>query len=106
MIQHAALCVVISGEKESPSGKLSVADGVLKEAAKAQALGKLLLPIGGTGGAAEVLYAEMRKKGSWTVSGLTAKQLTELGERTTTPAQAAAAVGLVIEALDKKYSGA
>jgi hypothetical protein len=103
MIKNAALCVVISGEKESSSGKVEVAEGVVQEAAKAQTLGRLVLPIGGTGGAAEKIYIEMRKKGSWTVNGLTAKQLTDLGEKTITPEQAAAAIGLVIDALDKKY---
>jgi hypothetical protein len=106
MIQNAALCVVISGKKELSGGALGVADGVLKEAAKAHTLGRLVLPIGGTGGAAEQIHTEMRKAGSWTVPGLTAKQLAELGEKTTTPAEAAKAVGLVIDALDMRFGPA
>jgi hypothetical protein len=103
MVRHAALCIVVSGIRDE-GGKHVLADGVLKEAALAETLGRVLLPIGSTGGAAARLSAELQKAGKWKVPGLNLSHAKALDDPALTPAAAAKIVGLAIDALDKVAS--
>jgi hypothetical protein len=57
MIQQAGVCVFICGLKEDAGGGAPVvADGVLQEFEAAQRLGRVVVPVGASGGAASEIW--------------------------------------------------
>ena len=59
MIQQAGIAVFIFGNKKV-GNDIVLADGMLKEFEIAKSLGKLIIPVGATGGATAVIYEEVK----------------------------------------------
>jgi hypothetical protein len=65
MIQRAGLCVFIAGIRKGSSGRPAIADGVLEEFASAKRLGRTIIPVGATGGAAAKIWDQMHRSGDF-----------------------------------------
>jgi hypothetical protein len=104
MIQQAGVCVFICGLKESAGkGAPVVADGVLEEFESAKRLGRVIVSIGATGGAAAQIWARLDKAGALPM-GLTRADFDSLNDAATTAQVIAKIVLMVIEAADKPKS--
>lgn len=100
MIQQARVCVFICGLKEAAvRGSLIVADGVVEEYESAKRLGRIVVPIGTTGGAAAEIWHHLDKAGALP-PGLVRKDFDDLNAGGQSPAALAKIVGKVISALD------
>jgi Sir2- and TIR-associating SLOG family/SIR2-like domain len=101
MIQQAGICVFICGLKEGPAGGPPVvAEGVLEEYENAKRLGRVVVPIGASGGAAEVIWQQAKSAGALP-AGLSRKDFDALNSSANTPAELARIVGKAIAALDE-----
>jgi hypothetical protein len=101
MIQQAGVCVFICGLKEAAGGGPSiVADGVMEEYESATRLGRVVVPIGATGGAAAEIWHHLHKAGALP-PGLVRRDFDDLNEVGQSPAALAKIVGKTITALDK-----
>jgi hypothetical protein len=106
MIQHAGICVVIGGLKEvKGTVRPVVADGVLEEFESAKRLGRIVIPIGGTGGAAAAIWKILSKDSAWTPPGLSPAETAKLAETSLSARDAARLVGKAIVAADKSAPG-
>lgn len=61
--------VVVGGSKSGPSGEHVVAEGVLEEVRLCQKNGRLVIPVGASGGAAEIVAKEFLSEPEFDVSG-------------------------------------
>lgn len=101
MIQQAGVCVFICGLKEPASkGALVVADGVLDEFESAKRLGRTIVPIGSTGGAAAEIWTRLDKAGAmpW---GLARKDFDQLNSSGRSPQALAKIIAKAIAAVDR-----
>jgi Sir2- and TIR-associating SLOG family len=98
MIQQAGLCVFIGGFKEGSGGKSVIANGVLEEFESAKRLGRIVVPIGATGGAAAKIWDRIRKSGVSPAS-LTKAEFDRLGDPGQSPSDLANIVQKAIKAL-------
>lgn len=78
MIQQAGVCIFIGGEKSDEEGNSVLADGVIKEFDIATRLGRIIVPIGCTGGAAQKIWAKLAKDKNWSPTGLTRAEFEKL----------------------------
>lgn len=101
MIQQAGFAVFVCGLKEAPRmGAPVMAEGVIEEFESAQRLGRIVIPIGATGGAAAQIWDRLNKSGALP-PGLTRNQFDQLND-TGQPASALAKiVERVMAAADK-----
>jgi hypothetical protein len=101
MIQHAGVAVFIGGLKfDASSGALVAADGVIEEFETARRLGRIVIPIGATGGAAAEIWKQMNKAGKLPC-GLKRADFDGLNDATTSVQDIAKIVQKVIEAANK-----
>lgn len=61
MIDQAGIAIFIFGYKESKNGEIVIADGMLKEFEIAKNAGKVIIPVGSTGGSAAEIYKTVRQ---------------------------------------------
>jgi SLOG family protein/SIR2-like protein len=105
MIQLAGLAVFICGLKEGAGkGAPVVADGVLEEFESAHRLGRIVIPIGSTGGAASQIWDRLNKRGILP-PGLDKKDFDRLNEAGQSAKALAKLVEKVIAAADKAPGG-
>jgi Sir2- and TIR-associating SLOG family/SIR2-like domain len=101
MIQQAGICVFICGLKESAGkGAPVVADGVLEEFESAKRLGRVIVPIGATGGAAAKIWSRLDKAGALPL-GLSRKDFDDLNTAGQSPQALAKIVAKAVAAVDK-----
>lgn len=100
MIQQAGIAVFIAGLKEDGGGVLVTADGVIEEFETAQRLGRVVVPIGATGGAAAEIWKRLDKAATLP-PGLKREDFDTLNTTATTPQAIAKVVQKVMEAADK-----
>lgn len=79
MIRQAGICVYIAGIRED-EGALVTAPGVLEEFEIARELGKTLIPVARTGGAAAEIWARLNAQGGASSAKLPAEIFHRLGE--------------------------
>jgi len=58
IISKAGICIFIFGNKEE-NGKTIIAEGMIEEYNIAKKMNKLIIPVGGTGGASKKIYDDM-----------------------------------------------
>ncbi|MDA0558320.1 SIR2 family protein [Burkholderia pseudomallei] len=80
MIRQSGVCVVVGGLKREGRDYV-VAPGVLDEVAMAKAVGRPVLPLGATGGAAESIWREMMELSPRDRHGISKKDFAVLGEK-------------------------
>lgn len=97
MIQQAGLCIFIAGLKTGSGKKPITADGVLEEFESAKLLGRIIVPIGATGGAAEKIWDRLNKAGALP-RGLTKSDFQQLNDSRKSPSELAKVV-------EKGYQG-
>src|SRR5690606_17341551 len=101
MIQHAGVAVFIGGLKvDAGSSALVAADGVIEEFETAQHLGRVVVPVGSTGGAAAEIWKRMDKAGVLP-RGLRRADFDGLNNAATSAQEIAKIVQKVIDAADK-----
>ena len=101
MIQQAGLCVFICGLKRAPhGGALVVADGVMEEYKMAKRLGRIIVPVGASGGAAAGIW-ELVEKSGILPAGLSKADFSRLNDAGESPAALAGIIAKAIEAVDK-----
>jgi hypothetical protein len=104
MIQQAGIVVFIGGLKEDGGGALVSADGVIEEFETAQRLGRAVVPVGATGGAAAEIWKRLDNAGTLP-PGLKRADFMHLND----PSQSAETVAGIIEkvmtATDKRTTG-
>jgi len=104
MIQQAGVAVFIGGFKaEAGSGSLVVADGVIEEFETAQRLGRAVVPVGATGGAAAEIWKRMDSAGTLPL-GLKRAEFNKLNDAATSAHEIAKIIQKVIEAAGKLKS--
>jgi hypothetical protein len=92
MVQQAGTCIFICGLKSDAKSEPVIADGVL-EAAKT--LGRRIVPIGASGGAARRIW-ETLAKADYAPQGLSPEEFRKLNEDNLSPSGAAALVAKVM----------
>jgi Sir2- and TIR-associating SLOG family/SIR2-like domain len=100
MIQQAGICVFIGGFKEGSGRRPVIADGVLEEFESAKKLGRVIVPIGATGGAAAKIWHLLRKSGE-SPPGLTKTEFNQLNDSSQSASDLAKLVKKAINAVDK-----
>lgn len=104
LIQHAGMAVFIGGLKmDAGSGALVAADGVVEEFETAQRLGRVVVPVGATGGAAAEIWKRLDKAGGLP-RGLKRADFDGLNNTATSAQDIAKIVQKVIDAADKPKS--
>lgn len=96
MIQQAGICIFIGGMSQGAQG-LMVADGVLKEYEIARGLGKVLVPVAATGGAAAEIWAKLNADGGAKAARLPDAVFTRLSNANATVEEVCAAIRDAIE---------
>jgi hypothetical protein len=104
MIQQAGVAVFIGGFKaDTGSGSLVVAEGVIEEFETARRLGRAVVPVGATGGAAAELWNQMDKADALPF-GLKRPDFDKLNNVATSAHEIAKIIQKVIEAAGKLKS--
>lgn len=80
MIQHAGICIFIGGYKKV-ADKFDVAPGVIAEFEIAKSLGKKIIPVASTGGAAAEIWENLESLGGAKAAGISPKLFKKLGEK-------------------------
>lgn len=80
MISQAGVAVFIFGNKKDVNGDIVIADGMLKEFEIAKNAGKIIIPVGSTGGASKEIFEQVKE--NITEYSYLSKWLTELGKQT------------------------
>lgn len=104
LIQQAGACVVIAGEKDvQKDGQIErvIADGVLDESEAARRIGRAVIPIGATGGAAAVVWREMDPVFETYWPKALRKSFDVLNDPGRPPEDLVTAVGCFLDYLDK-----
>lgn len=104
MVQQAGICVFIAGLKDETTGtktKRVLADGVMEEFESARRLGRLLVPIGATGGAAEKIWEIVSADQKTLCPGIARKDFEILNDRSKRPSELVNAVRRIIVASEK-----
>lgn len=89
MIRQAGTCIFIAGLKEAGKSALTIANGVLEEFEVARSLGRPILPIGATGGAARQIWETLAKDAKFAPVGLSRKEFERLNEDRLPPTEVA-----------------
>ena len=105
MIQQAGMCVFICGLKDGSGKTAVIADGVLEEFESAMKLGRIVVPIGATGGAAAKIWDRLNKRGM-SPAGLSKADFDRLNDSRQSASDLAKIVEKVIKAIDKAATGA
>jgi len=100
MVQQAGVCIFIGGLKDIGAAAPAIADGVLEEFKEAQAAGRIVVPIGATGGAARAIWETLAKDAGWAPPGLNRKEFEQLNKDGLAPADAAKLIEKVLKAVD------
>jgi hypothetical protein len=104
MIQQAGTAIFICGLKEDAGkGTFVVADGVIEEFETAQRLGRVVVPVGASGGAAAEIWKKLHKEDRLPL-GLKQADFDSLNNAATTAQAIARIVQKVIEAADNPKS--
>ena len=106
MIQQAGACIFICGLKSAGKGAPVIADGVLEEFEAARALGRPVLPIGSTGGAARRIWEMLANDAAGAPPGLSRKEFDRLNEERLSAKEAAQLVTKALKASDTAGAGA
>jgi hypothetical protein len=99
MILQAGICVVVAGTKIDGKGALKIADGVLEEYEVAKAAGRVVVPVGCTGGAAKAVWEKMKNAGVRPL-GLTKAEFDLLNAPACTPHDVERALRKVMAAVE------
>jgi len=100
MIQQAGICIFVGGMRQGTNG-LEIAAGVLQEYEIARALGKVIVPVAASGGAAEEIWKRLSSEGGAGIAGVSEAIFQRLGQTNATVDDAVAAVRGAIEAAVK-----
>lgn len=100
LVQQAGVCIFIGGMKDDGKGALIIANGVLEEFRAAQAMGRIVVPIGATSGAARAIWETLARDAEWTPPGLNRKEFERLNQDALPPADMAKLVEKVLKAVD------
>lgn len=104
LVQQAGACVVIAGEKDvRTDGRTDrvVADGVLDECEAARRIGRAVIPVGATGGAAAEFWRTIDAAFETHWPKALRKDFDLLNDTSRTPRDLVAAVGRFLDHLDK-----
>lgn len=100
MVQQAGVCIFIGGLKDTGKTSPAIADGVLEEFREAQQAGRIIVPIGSTGGAARAIWEQQAKNKRWTPPGLSRKEFEQLNEDGLEPARAVKLIEKILKRVD------
>jgi len=100
MVQQAGVSIFIGGLKDTGKAAPVIADGVLEEFKEAQAAGRIVVPIGATGGAAREIWKQLAKDAAWAPPGLNRKEFEQLNKDGLAPVDAAKLIDKVLKAVD------
>ncbi len=84
LVRQAGTCIFISGLRETTASGVETAPGVLEEYRLARDLGRTVLPIGATGGAARLIWQEIDRSGDLP-PGLTRPDFDHLNDPSLSP---------------------
>jgi hypothetical protein len=99
LLSRAGAVIVIAGNKASDAGGIQRSNGVVEEVNVAQALGKIVIPIGVTGHVADDLWKQAMNNPGHFLPGLDVQQsLAVLGDRTVSDEAIVDAVFAILEA--------
>ncbi|MGE3779877.1 MAG: SIR2 family protein [Pirellulaceae bacterium] len=104
MIQQAGICVFVGGIRQGANGP-EIAPGVIEEYEIAKALGKMIIPVALTGGAAAEIWKRLNADGGATAAHLPDDIFARLGRTDATVNEACAAVREAIESGIRKPQG-
>lgn len=106
MLQQAGIAVFICGLKDVPSKRVPVtADGVIEEFESAKRLGRVVIPVGSTGGAAAEIWKRVSKDKRRWPPGLSSADFERLNDPAQSAHEIAKLVEKVIVAADKPAPG-
>lgn len=97
MIAASGICIVICGIKVDGDGVFRLADGVRAEIEIARRLGRLVVPIGSTGGVAAELWRKMKESGECSTPEIPQEIFDILGDETSDISTIGAAIKNIIE---------
>jgi hypothetical protein len=104
LVQQVGVCVFIGGLKEDAGmGKRTrkVADGVMEEFESAKRLGRILIPVGATGGAAAKIWKIVERDFDTLCPFMRRKDFEVLNDDSKQPSELVKAVDRIIEASEK-----
>lgn len=101
MIRQAGICVFIGGLKLLEDGSLVIAKGVLEEFDIAAALGKVIVPVASTGGAAAEIWNRLSAAGGAKAAKLPDAIFGQLGNANASAEEASAAVAAAIDSASR-----
>lgn len=78
MMQQAGVCIFVGGIKQGANGA-EIAQGVIDEYEIARALGKVIVPVAATGGAAAEIWARLNADGGGKTARLSDAVFGQLG---------------------------
>lgn len=81
LVSQAGICIVVGGKRNHGNGTV-VAPGVLAEVEIARRLGRPVLPLGRTGGAAQKVWEEMSELAAKDRYGISNRDFKKLGSST------------------------
>jgi hypothetical protein len=99
MIHQTGICVFIAGLKINDKGRTKIADGVLEEFEVAKAAGRVVVPIGCTGGTAKSIWKQMNNDRAYPI-GLTKAEFGRLNATNCTARDVEKAIQKVMAAVD------
>jgi hypothetical protein len=102
MIQQAGICVFLSGAKHGAQG-LELAQGVIEEYEIARALGKVIIPVASTGGAAADIWTRLAADGGGGAARLPEEIFRQLGVTDASVESACAAIASAISSATKQH---
>jgi hypothetical protein len=101
MIRQAGICIFLGGLRQEQDGSLVTATGVLDEFEIAAALGKVIVPVASTGGAAAQIWANLSKNGGGKPARLPEDIFARLGDVEASVEQASAAVLAAVDSVSR-----
>ncbi len=91
MMQQAGVCIFVGGVRRGAGGA-EIAQGVIDEYEIAKALGKVIVPVAATGGAAAEIWKRLNADGGGKAARLSAAVFGQLGEVNASIEDACAAI--------------
>lgn len=101
MMQQAGVCVFIGGTRHSDQG-LESAPGVIEEYEIARELGKTIIPVASTGGAAADIWARLAADNGARAARLSDEIFRQLGQTDASVEETCAAIAAAIDSLTQK----
>ncbi|WP_197378061.1 SIR2 family protein [Ralstonia pseudosolanacearum] len=98
MMQQAGVCIFVGGVRQG-AGSAEIAQGVIEEYEIAKALGKVIVPVAVTGGAAAEIWNRLNADGGGKAAGLSDAVFAELGNVNASTEDACAAILAAINAV-------